>query len=84
MGVLSHIEGHLEERKAEAREHFARHLEELAARVRSADYEPVGIAAVVLREDGSRDVELCCDGGLETLALSSSLDTLARSLTMES
>jgi hypothetical protein len=80
MSVLAHIEGHLAERQAEAREHLAAHLEELARRIRSEQGEPIGVAAIVLREDGSRDIELCCDGGVETLALASALDVLARSL----
>jgi hypothetical protein len=83
MSVLEHIDGHLAEWRAAAREHFAKHLEELARRVRADPGEPIGVAAIALKEDGARDVELCCDGGVETLALAAALDALARSLASE-
>lgn len=83
MSVLRHIEGHLEERRAESREHLAQHLESLAQRLRASETEPFGVAAVVLHEEGSRDFELCCGGGLESLALAASMDSLSRSLADE-
>jgi hypothetical protein len=83
MRVLEHIDGHLAERRAQAREHLAQHLEELAKRVRAGEGEPIGVAAVVLNNDGSRDEELCCNGGVETLALTAALEALARSLSPE-
>jgi hypothetical protein len=83
MSELKHIEGHLDERRAEAREHLAQHFEEAARRLRSSDIEPVGVAAMALYEDGTRDVELCCGQGLDALALAAVLQTLARSLADE-
>jgi hypothetical protein len=83
MSVIEHIDGHLAERRAKAREHLAQHLEDLARRVRAAEGEPIGVAAVIVKDDGSRDVEVCCDGGVETLALSAALGVLARSLVGE-
>jgi hypothetical protein len=80
VSVLRHIEGHIDERRAEAREHLAQHLEEMARRLRGSEVEPVGVAAVVLLSDGTRDFELCAGEGLDSLALSASLHDLGRGL----
>lgn len=81
MSTLRHIEGHLDEQRAEAREHLAQHLEEAARRLRTSDLDPCGIAAIILLEDGSRDFEVCAGDGVETLALGAGLQELARALT---
>lgn len=83
MTYLRQIHGHLDERRAEARAHLAEHLETLAERLRRSDLEPLGVAAVVLLEDGSRDFEMCCGDGVEALALAASLDGLGRTLADE-
>lgn len=80
MSVLRHIDGHIEERRAEAREHLAQHLEEAARRLRSSEEEPCGVAALILSHDGSRDFEVCSGGGVEALALSAAMEELARAL----
>ncbi|MFW5921623.1 MAG: hypothetical protein ACOCUS_07270 [Polyangiales bacterium] len=84
MSTLRHIEGHLDEQRAEAREHLAQHFDEVARRLRASEIDPCGVAAVVLLEDGTRDFEVCAGDGVETLALGASLQELARAITESS
>lgn len=79
-GEVTCIDGHLEVRRQQVREHLAQHLERLAARLRSDETDPLAVAAVVVLADGSRLTEVCYGDSLGGLALAASLATMERDI----
>ncbi len=79
-GEVTCIDGHLEVRRQQVREHLAQHLERLAARLREEQTDPLAVAAVVVLADGGRLTEVCYGDALGGLALAASLATLERDI----
>ncbi len=79
-GGVTCIDGHLEERRQQMREHMAGHLERLARRVRGEELDPLAVAAVVLMVDGSLRTELCYGDAVGGMALAAALGALERDI----